>query len=368
MTHALAQRISPQLEAEVQAALQRAAREPHRRSEILGSAALGLAARSQHPRHAREAPVLRALAERIAQAAMVAEDLGPATRDDFQETLEEFDQAHREFPGDMDVLARADDLHDLKTEGKGKRVSIAPLSWGAGATLGRSGQFKWDPSQDEIRSNIAQAATLAYWQGEPHEAQAIGVDLAPPANALGNPFTALPDPSLGIPETSARFRGIVSFGSDGAITRVPFDAGFGARFNLTGNYVAIQVAADPPQTGMVAGLMSYACSIGAFASPSVAPLFYTSYIDELPQGDVSAPIQRPVHATQILPILSNLLGGNVLLKFYGQGAQTVLNQFSYPIGQLLNPIPLPAEVQYVTLTNTAALGAGNFRIPFQLSL
>lgn len=373
MSYALTRRLPPAIEAELRKALAEAEREPHRRSEILGTTALGLAARSAQPEHAREAPILRQLAEEIAEAAM-AELPGPATRDDFQETLEEFDQAHEQYAGDQDVLARADDLHDLKKTAKhGARVSIAPLSWGAGATLGRTGRFKFAPTQNDIKAQISQAATLAYWQGEPHESQAITIDLAPPADGQPTPFSALPDPSLGGTDVSSRPRGIISFGADGAITKVAVDAGFGARLTVTGNYVAIQLHMDPPMSGADAGVMSFTGSIGAFASPSAAPVFWTAYLDALPNNAITdgrngpSPIQRPSHATHLLPILSSATSGNVLLSFYGQGGLVLLTQFLYPIGQLLLPIPLPSEVQYLTIQNLTG-GPANFRVPFQLAL
>lgn len=41
-------------------------------------------------------------------------------------------------------------------------------------TLGRSGTFKW--TQDEARPEPASSETI--WQGEPHEAHAITVDVS----------------------------------------------------------------------------------------------------------------------------------------------------------------------------------------------
>lgn len=363
-------RLPPKIEAALQAAIREAAREPHRRSEILGSAALTLAARSSEPQHRSEAPVLRALAERIAEAAMG--DPGGATRDDFAETLEVFDEAHEQFPGDQDVLARADDLLDERAT-KGERLSIAPLSWGAGATLGRSGRFRYDPSQSEIANNVAQSATLAYWQGEPHESQAITIDLAPPSDGQPPALLAVPDPSLSPVDVSGRPRGRILYGADGAITRVDVDAGFGTRFTVVGNYVSIQLYMDPPAPGATDGEMSFTGSMGAFSAPSAAPVFYTVYLDSLAGGATTdgrsgpALIQRPQHAAFLLPILSDQIGGNVILKFFGQGAAQVLTQFVYPLGQLLPPIPLPSEVQYISLTNGTG-NTANFRLVFQLSL
>ena len=49
MTSALQRRLPPPLQAEIEAALQQAEQQPHRRSEILGTTALGLVAKSQQP-------------------------------------------------------------------------------------------------------------------------------------------------------------------------------------------------------------------------------------------------------------------------------------------------------------------------------
>lgn len=361
--------LPPRLQAEVQAALEQAARDPARRSQILGDTALGLVAQSQSPRHAKEAQVLRALAERIALAAMASShQMDPATLDDFEETLEEHDAAHAQFVEDLDVRAHADDLHDAKIAQHGARVSIAPITWGKGATLGRTGRFKYGASSNDVKSNICQSATLAYWQGEPHEAQAITVDLAPPVDYVPTPLLELPALSpLPRVDTSSRPYGIVSYGSDGAVTRVKFDAGFGARLTVTGSYVSVVAGMDPPATRTLPGTMSLTCSIGAFASPSTAPVFVTEYIDQLDSDEYSAPIQRPMHATQLLPVLSDAVGGVALLQFWGQGAVRLLYQISYPVGQLLLPIPLPSEVQYVSVRNQTGDRA-NFRIIFQLSL
>lgn len=371
MSYPLSQ-ISPRLSAELQAALSRAASDPARRSEILGNTALGLVAKSQRPQHKREAPILRALAERIAEAAMQAPQLlVPATLDDFEETLEEHDEAHGQFSEDMDVIAHADDLHDEKTAQHAARVSIAPFSWGKGATLGRTGRFKYGPTSEDVGNNISQVATLAYWQGEPHESQAITVDIAPPAGAEPMPLLALPPSEL--IGASSRPRGFISFGADGAITKVAVDIGFGTRLTVPGNYVAVQVGMDAPRVNANAGIMAFTASIGAFASPSVSPVFYTHYIDDLDAGEITdgtngpPPIQRPAHASQILPILSTATGGSVLLQFYGQTGGRLLHQVIYPIGQFLLPIPLPSEVQYVVLSNNTGELA-NFRIPFQLAL
>lgn len=375
------------IQQEVTAALRQAQRHPAHRSQILGDTALGLAAKSASPAHHADAKVLRAFADRLARAALSSETLGgsldeeglpgPATRDDFQETLADFDQAHAEYGDDLDTLARADDLADERTFARSPRISLAPLAWGAGATLGRAGKFKYEPTPADIAQNVSQAGTLAYWQGEPHEAQAITVDLGVPAGQeppplLTLPFTAILPPP--IPDTSSRPRGIISYGSDGAVTRVPVDASFGARLTVVGNYVAVQIAMDPPEPGALSGIVAFSASLGAFASPSQAPPFYTVFIDGLVNNTQTdglssrySPIPRPSHATFLLAVLSDELVGSVLLKFYGQGAARILSQFVYPIGALLQPLPLPADVQYIVLKNQTG-NVGSFRLVFQIAL
>ncbi len=45
----------------------------------------------------------------------------------------------------------------------------------------------------------------------------------------------------------------------------------------------------------------------------------------------------------------------------------MLLQFTYTIGQILPPIPLPGDIQYVILNNNTGETA-NFRLLWQLSL
>ncbi len=370
--------LPPSIQHEVQGALDLARRDPARRSEILGSTAIGLAARSQDPAHRESARVLRAIAERLAQASLAAAMPGPATRDDFEEALEDFDQAHGEQADDLSTLALANDLQDARTAALSPRVSIAPRTWGAGATLGRTGKFRFNPTEDDIRQGIHQSGTLAFWQGETHEAQAVTVDVGIPVGLEPPPVLQL---FFGIatPDVSSRSRGIISYGTDGAVTRVSFDASFGTRFTVTGNYVTVQIAMDPPKPLALSGLMAFTASLGAFASPSVAPVYYTHYVDQLPlglstDGNLSLagirnppPIRRPSHAAFLLAVLSDSVSGTARLEFYGQGCAQILTTFIYPIGQVLAPIPLPAEVQYIVLTNTTGQDA-NFRLVFQLAL
>lgn len=347
----------------VETAIGAATAQPARRSEILGEAAMRLSSLAHHKDHAAAAPLLIELAEQFARAAMESET--PATTDDFHELLEEQKAARDDgFSDDLNIRARSEATHDAGEKEVTPRVSIAPASWGKGATLGRSGTFRYAPTSQDVDAGIQQSATLAFWQGQPHESQALSIDLS--LVALPMPIGVLPAPSPGI-DVSARPYGIVTYGSDGAIVSVRFDAGFGTRFNVSGSYVSIVAGMQAPMTGVAPGTLSFSASIGAFASPSQAPVTLTEYLDALPNGATSAPIQRPQHASQILPVLSSSTAGTALLTFYGQGAGGALLSFSYPIGQLLQPIPLPSEVQYVTLKNLTGQAA-NFRLMFQLSL
>ena len=149
---------------------------------------------------------------------------------------------------------------------------------------------------------------------------------------------------------------------------------FGARLTVVGNYVAVQIAMDPPEPGALSGIVAFSASLGAFASPSQAPPFYTVFIDGLVNNTQTdglssrySPIPRPSHAAFLLAVLSDELVGSVLLKFYGQGAARILSQFVYPIGALLQPLPLPADVQYIVLKNQTG-NVGSFRLVFQIAL
>lgn len=350
-----------QITALVKTAVRNAQREPARRSEILGKAAITFAGLAEDRRHIPEAPVLRQLAATFAEAAMQ-----PATTDDFHEQLEEYHAAYEQqgSVSDLHNEARADALHDVASEAArgAQRVSIAPATWGKGATLGRSGTFKWAPAQQEIQDGIQQSGTLVMWQGEPHEACAITVDvgLVYPVVKAENDADA----------NGVRPYGRVAYGTDGSISEVDFDIGYGTRFTVVGNYVSVVVGMSKPFGDADNPSMTVGASIGTFAAPSVAPVTLTKYIDaDVGPDQNSERIQRPVKAISMLPPLCNQSTGTTVVDCFGAGGGvTPLYRYTYQNGVPTSaPLPLAGDVGLISVGNLSGAFA-QYRLIFQLAL
>lgn len=343
-----------------QTAVRDAQREPGRRSEILGRAAMTFAGLAEDRRHIPEAPILRQLAGEFAQAAMQ-----PATTDDFHEMLEEYHAAYEQQGRGSDIAneARADALHDATSEATrgAQRVSIAPLTWGKGATLGRQGTFKWAPNQQEIKDGIQQSGTLCMWQGEPHEACAITVDVGQvyPVTAEGDEHPA-----------NLRPYGRVAYGSDGTIGEVDFDIGCGTRFTVVGNYVSVVVGmVQPTRASRKNPSMTVGASIGAFAAPSQAPVTLTKYIDRVLENNISDYIARPAKAVSMFPPMCDQCAGTTVVGLYGIGGGAApLYKLTYQNGVPTTAhVPLAGDVGLITVSNFSGLPA-RYRLIFQLAL
>lgn len=350
-----------QITALVKTAVRNAQREPARRSEILGKAAITFAGLAEDRRHIPEAPVLRQLAATFAEAAMQ-----PATTDDFHEQLEEYHAAYEQqgSASDLHNEARAEAVHDVSSEAArgAQRVSIAPVTWGKGATLGRQGTFKWAPTDQEIKDGVQQSGTLVMWQGEPHEACAITVD-------VGQVFPATAD---GDDEHPANLRpyGRVAYGSDGTIGEVDFDIGCGTRFTVVGNYVSVVVGMIKPTAASRNNpSMTVGASIGAFAAPSTAPVTLTKYIDRVLENNISDYIPRPAKAVSMLPPMCNQSAGTTVVGLYGIGGGAApLYKLTYQNGIPSSAnVPLAGDVGLITVSNFSGLPA-RYRLIFQLAL
>ena len=334
-----------------------AAAHPERAPQIYRRAAetfTGLASDRKNRAVARH---LHEVAQEFAEAAQ-----RPPTEEDFHDLLRETAQAYEEVGDDpLDLLARRREIHEVRSPTP--RVSIAPASFTEDVTLGRAGIFTYAPSAAEIVNGIKQSDTLAFWQGQKAEAQAVTVDVGLISQNFPLP-TVTP-----LPTDNARPYGIVEYGSDGNRTSVKFDVGFGVRFTVVGNYVSVMVGMDPPMSGSPAAQLSIGASLGLFAAPSQAPVFLTGYVDDLGVGASTGFIQRPQKAIQLGPIQTDATGGTTTLEFYhiGGGAAP-LYRLEYPSGTLsASPIPLAGDVGFLKLINNTG-GVANYRLPFQLSL
>lgn len=331
--------------------------DPARAPQVYGAAAEDLRSMARRQKNAQTAAKLQALAAEMTQRAQ-----RPATVSDFGDLLSELAESYRQVgdpSDDQAPVARMSEIHDARTSGL-PRVSIAPRSIREQTALGRQTTVKWQPTDEEGRAGIKQSQTLALWQGEKHEAQAITVDIG-----LVRPVLADSNP------VSNRPYGLISYGSEGVIINVEVDIGLGMRATVVGSYVSVLVGMDAPlqdnpSIDRVGVAMTIAASIGFFAAPSLAPVIRTRYIDGLDTNATSDFIPRPNKSVLLLPPQSNIPGGTADYKFYDVTQTQVLYSLTLTNGALGNPIPLTDDIVFVTVKNNSA--KGRFRLPFQLAL
>lgn len=360
-------RPAPTIEEIRRAVYARAYRDPAQAPIILGQAADRYARAASDPRNRPWAQKLHGLAQEFAQAQQ--QQLGAV--DDFDEVLEESIDSHQAgAPDDLQLVAVRQQLAEAQSAPV--RMTIAPESWSRNTALGRYSMFKYAPSAEEHRLGIRQEDTLVIWPGLKHEAQAFTADFS-----LANlaDFPPVPDDPATEPTLVARPYGFIEYGSDGAKTRVLFDIGFGTRVTVAGNYIAAGAGmsappdADPddPDLEIENMQLRIGCSLGAFAAPSVSPVTFTGYVDRLDNAGLSTPIQRPVKATFLLPLVSDIGAGSTNINFLDFNCK-ILYTVTWPGGTIAAaPIPLSPDVAYVRLLNNTGSRA-SYRVVFQLAL
>lgn len=332
---------------------------PRAAKYILNDAAVTFAGLAADPRNTKIAQQLGAAA---AQFATIANR--PGSVSDFRDLLQETAQSYEEvgdIDNDMDLIARRAEIHDDRTRGL-PRISITPKSVDEKTRLGDQATIKFNPSEQERAAGIKESNTLIQWQGYKEEAQTITIDYGLPQglpikNAIG----------------SARFYGVVSYGSDGTIASVKHDIGNGTRLTVVGSYVGVRVAMAQPPIDLPGAVLSIGASMGFFAAPSTAPVMLTGYIDGLAATGPSASselIQRPAHAALLLPMQSSLATGTATIKFIGIDANPTspLYVVSWINSAQNIAIPLTNDVAFIQVVNTSGSHVNYFRLPFQLSL
>ena len=341
---------------------------PEARPEIFRRAADTFMGLAQDPKNTHASVKLAKIGMDFAKAAAQSQPR-PPTMDDFTDLLRETQNAYDEVgDGPMDLIARRREVHDERSPLTPGHVSIAPDSFNKDATLGRSAVIKFQPTNEEVAQGIAQSQTVAFWQGVKKEAQAMSVDVG---------LVNLPSPLASSDAVPLNIRpfGTVEYGSDGNRTIVKFDIANGVRFNVVGNYISVNVAMGPPRiTASVfdpTAQITVGASIGTFASPSLAPLIFTEYVDYLPAGGTSDFITIPAKAVQLLPIQNDLaVGETVELTFfgYGGGSARLTDVYCTKSGTAaMPPIPITGDISFVRVRNIGVV-TRSFRLPFQLSL
>lgn len=338
---------------------------------VLRYAANKFARLAMDPKNAPMSKQLKDVAVGFAKAASAPPRR--ATVSDFVDLLEETKATITEV-GDhdaMNIIARRREIHEARST-DAPRVSISPETFNEDATLGRAATIKFDPTNDEIARGIVQMQTVAFWQGKKRETQAISVDVA-----LTNP-----PPPIIITDSShvadARPYGIVEYGADGNKVSVEFDVSLGVRLNVLGNYVSVLVAMGVPKISSAGPPIVYedsptivvGASLGAFASPSQAPVIRSLFLDDLGAGVTSDFLPIPNKSVLLLPMQTNqVLAETATIFFFAYGGGLPI--FSVPFAQVANSpmhaIPITGDIRFVKVQNAGA-AARNFRLPFQLSL
>ena len=338
---------------------------------ILRHAANKFARLAMAPENARFSAQLKNVAVGFAKAASAPPRR--ATVSDFVDLLEETKATIQEV-GDhnaMNIIARRREIHEERST-DAPRVSISPETFNEDSTLGRAATIKFNPSNDEIHRGIVQSQTVAFWQGKKRETQAISVDVAltnPPPPIILSDAHDVPD---------ARPYGIVEYGADGNKVSVVFDVSLGVRLNVLGNYVSVLVgmgvprilSPGPPIVYEESPTIVVGASLGAFASPSTAPVLRTLYLDDLGAGVTSPFLPIPDKAVLLLPLQTNqVLGETATIFFFGYGGGLPIYSVTYAqlAASPVRVVPITGDIRFVQVQNAGA-AARNFRLPFQLSL
>lgn len=330
-----------------------AAENPSQAPQIYRKAASTFLGYAKDPKNAKTAAQLNELAARFSADAELAANR-PATVSDFEDLLREYAESYEQVDDndDMGIIARRNEIHEERTPGL-PRVSITPKSVNRSTRLGDVVTLKWQPTAAERNLGLKESETLLLWQGEKEESQTVTIDTI----LLNAPLQNNPD---GGPRPYAT----VSYGSDGAVANVNLD--IGQRCTVVGSYVSVSVALNPPRTDYPQGQATIGASMGFFAAPSVAPVIYTYYIDDLGEGITSALIPRPPKAIYLQPIQSLVIGGSAEIYFYALDGTVVQYAVPYINGSQNVPIPITGDIAFLKVKNT---GAGpRFRLPFELSL
>lgn len=254
------------------------------------------------------------------------------------------------------------------------RSAITPPSFNRTTTLGRSSNIKFGATSDEMVQGIKETETVAYWQGDKIEAQAMAVDVGlvlPPAPTFVQGLVTPRD---------ARAYALIEWGIDGyRQSSVEIDVGLGRRVYVTANYIAVTVGMDRPGPSMQPVTLTLGAGITAFAGGTQAPVIRTRYFDALAQNTFSDLRPIPIRAVQMLPPMvgdattgAPVATGLLSMNFFGYDAQQIV-QWTFDLttdAPFVSPQPLPPDAFAfrVNYTGGAPGAASNIRVPFQLSL
>lgn len=254
------------------------------------------------------------------------------------------------------------------------RVPITPPSFNQTTTLGRTCNIKFGATSDEMLNGIKESETVAFWQGNKVEAQAMSVDIGlvlPPSPTF---VVGLLNPR------DARGFALVEWGIDGyRQAQVAMDIGLGRRVAVIANYISVTVSMDEPGPGMQSATVAYGAGITAFSSHTQAPVIRTRYIDNIDQNAFSDLITVPLRAVQLLsPIVGDATTGAPVppgflnINWFGYDAQEIgQTLYDFTLNAPFNPQPVPPDAFAFRANYTGggmAAQPSNIRLPFQLSM
>jgi hypothetical protein len=350
-------------------------KDPGRRSHVLRDGAAAFARLAADPRNAKARNELTTIGLQFAGASLAT--IKPEVAGMHHDTAVELRDHHAITALYPEGIEEAIEQGESPASLPPSRVSIAPASFYNGAVLGRVASVTFNPTAAQVAQNIKAQQTVAFWQGTKFEAQAMSIDVGlvlPPVVLIPKAGTI---PST---EVDSRLYAEIQYGVDGNTQNVVrVDMGLGRKINVVANYITVAIGMDAPASapGYTNPVISVGGSIGAFPSPSQAPVVRTVYADP---GDfaVVGGIQSskgyliPARAVSLLPIVPSTGATSVLVTFFTPGGDFIStwSQTTQPIPVGNPPIPIPPDAAsfVVQLSSIQIFTAEGIRIQFELSL
>jgi len=229
--------------------------------------------------------------------------------------------------------------------------------------------IKYNPTVAETIAGIKQSATILDWQSEDGQPHVVTIELGRIASGGGASFPRGmldPDPSTGqLRPLSYRGAFQVLVGTPGTMQDVFYlDIGRGQRLTVAASYVAITAEALPPPTALTPdgpltfqpGSMTVAAGLGYGAAFSMAPLYYTQYIDLFEPDDVRE-LVIPPWANTIASVRCS--DPTTQLRIDVQDNAGLVIQTIGPYANSVVPfpsVPIPGDAYAIQVKNVLSVG------------
>ncbi len=266
-------------------------------------------------------------------------------------------------------------------------------------STGGKGIIKFNPTSDEILNGIRPQVSLLVWQspdGQPHY---VTIDVGRLAGGVGGPgndslasgqaigtgigggtfpLGILPNNNLLYYRACAQ----ITLGAPGTMQDYFYvDINRGQRFTALASYVAITAQMDPPPTNgplenpAVSGSMGVYATCGPAIAPTLAPVLFTQYVDDIP-GPAPTPngfVQIiPPRANTLLALVTNTVTSEALLLKFLNNAGEPTFRVSLTSRGIPQPIVIPQDIYSVAVTfdpvGLDLTGFYDWRLVYQLSV